>query len=133
MILSTTPVQTKTCRTCWRDKPISEFRRRRRGSNERHAQCRTCYAAYMRQYRQARRSKEVAAFWMQAASPRCSSQAVVALTEAMVSKAGGPEGLATAWKEQLDAARAARPGGQAALRCFRAVFRLLEICDRCTG
>ncbi len=133
MIRSATPSQMKVCHTCWQTKPLSEFRRRRRGSYERHAECRSCYNRYMREYRRSRRNKEVASFFRQVASPRCSSQAAIALCEAMVRKAGGPEALARQWKQELDAARETRPGGQAALRCFRAVLRLVEICDRCKG
>ena len=131
MIRSTSPIEMKTCHYCWEDKPVSEFRRKRRGSDKRHPQCRACYAKYMREYRQARRNKEVAVFFRQVGNPRCSSQAVVALCESMVRKVGGPEALATAWKQELDAARARQPGGQGALRCFREVFRLMEICERC--
>ena len=130
MISTASKVQTKTCRTCWQDKPISEFRRRRRGSDERHPQCRACYAAYMRQYRRSRRNKEVTSFCQQVASPRSSTAQVLALCTRMMRHAGGPEGLAELWKEHMDAARARRPGGQVALQCFRTIFRLLEVCER---
>ena len=130
MIQSTAPAATRLCTTCWQERPITQFRRRHRGSDARHRQCRFCYNEYMRRYRTGRRRKEIAKFAREVNRNPFRPRAVTALCNLMFRRFGGVEGFVEEWTAAFDAARAARPASRMLLDCYRAFFRLMEVAQQ---
>lgn len=130
MLQAVTQTETKTCNACGQEKPLTNFRCRRRGSEERHAQCNECFARYTRNNRKRRRQKDIAKFTRQVKDLECSPSAVTALCVVMMRRFGGLSRFAELWKAHHDAAVAARPGSKLVSDSFKALFRLVEISSK---
>lgn len=120
-------METKICNRCWQRKPATHFRRRRRNSDERHNECRECFAEYMRSYRASRRRGEFANFNRRSRDRKRGASFATAVCAEMVRRFGGVDKFASAWKAYFDAAVAARPGSRLVFQSIQAVIRLIEI------
>jgi hypothetical protein len=83
----------------------------------------------MREYRRRRRAEILGRFVGQLRQKRSRSWDN-ALTSTMVHRFGGVDGLATAWKDQFDAAAAAKPGGKFVFDTLFALLRLIAAYGR---
>ena len=120
----TTP-STKLCTTCWETKPVTDFRRAKRGSDKLRRNCRTCYNSYMRQFRREKRHKTVTSLVRQMVRPSTRTREVKAIVTIMIQHLGGLERFTQTWKEALDAA--VRTGDHRfSLQHFFAVCRLVQ-------
>ena len=108
MIQSTTPVATKLCTDCLQEKPLTDFRRRYRGRDQRHNQCRECFARYMRYLRAVRRGKLIRHFVAEAKAIS-SRDVLAAVCVDMARRPGGVRALCAEWVAHLHAAAEARP------------------------
>ena len=115
----------KVCYVCGQAMPIEQFRPRKRGSTAREGSCRDCYNAYMRGYRQARRSKTLRRFTAQLRREN-SLQRALGLVAGMTLRFGGVEGLCREWMRHLNAAE---PGSRTALNTFLAIARMAELLE----
>lgn len=97
-------LETKLCVTCGAHKPIDQFRRRRRGSEKRHGLCKTCFAAYMRTYRDNRRQRALRQFVQRAARQSLSVERMTRLCDAMLKRFGGVERFTAEWHRAMDEA-----------------------------
>ena len=130
MLQALTQTETRTCNTCGQEKPITNFRCRRHGSEERHNQCNECFARYTRNNRKRQRQKDIAKFTRQVKDLERSPSAVTALCVVMIRRLGGLSRFTDAWKAHFDAAVAARLGSRVVSDCFKAIFRLIEISSK---
>ena len=118
------------CRDCGVKKELSEFRRRKRGSEVRTHQCHSCHAAEERIRTRMRRNKKdrrVARQGMAALKRAKSARQVEAVCTTMIEKFGGINRLCKVWKDLLD--EDLKRGGLAGMRHMDAVVRLLQHCD----
>ena len=118
------------CRDCGVKKELSEFRRRKRGSEVRTHQCHSCHAAEERIRTRMRRNKKdrtVARQGMAALKRAKSARQVEAVGTTMIEKFGGINRLCKVWKDLLD--EDLKRGGLAGMRHMDAVVRLLQHCD----
>jgi hypothetical protein len=96
-------VEGRCCTRCFQWHPIDHFRRRRKDSEDRHEQCRTCRREKdAERTAQTKRSK-VRTLWrhVNRGTPQ---QAAKAVYECLHRCYGGVEGLAAEWKLEYDAA-----------------------------
>ena len=94
---------TKICAACSERLPITEFRRRYSGREERHAKCRRCFNAELRGRRAARRRGQFYHFETEVLRTR--SDAVLArLVVGMTRRLGGEDAFVAQWWECLDRA-----------------------------
>lgn len=118
---------THTCNSCYKEKPLADFRRRRRGGDERHWQCRECYNESMRQFRASRRTCQLNGFTRQVVeSPR---DPLAGLCRSMIRQFGGLDAFAAAWMQHINSCAARQPGGRNVLRSMLAVARLIELSE----
>jgi hypothetical protein len=120
----------RLCESCFQVQPLSEFRRRRRGSNHRMRQCRRCHNEFERYRRaaiRARLSKRQIARDLSRVRDAASANRVKALCAAIIRGYGGTEGFAKAWIYCLS--QDLRRGGFAALRHLEATIRLIQHCE----
>ena len=127
----TQEVPSRLCETCFREQPLSEFRRRKRGSEHRVRQCRQCHNDFERYRRAAIRAglaKRRIAKDLSRLRQAASVNRVKAVCAEMVRGYGGVEGFAEAWVGCLhgDLQR----GGFAALRHLEATIRLVQFCEQ---
>ena len=107
MIQSTaSQAQLKLCSHCGEHKPIDQFRRRRKGSEKRHPQCRECFNEYTRQYRAKKRRKRIDKFASEITHAKGDMWKIGVLCAALMKQFGGPEQFAIEWKEAIDWAKA---------------------------
>jgi hypothetical protein len=123
--------RTRLCESCFHTWPLTEFRRRQRGSQHRVRQCRQCHNEFERYRRaavRARLSKRRMARDLSRVRDASSSNRVKALCAEVVRGYGGAEGFARAWVACLhgDLQR----GGVAALRHLEATIRLIQHCEQ---
>ncbi len=126
-------MKTLICRDCGVKKELSEFRRRKRGSEVRTHQCHSCHAAEERIRTRMRRNKKdwaVARQGMAALKRAKSARQVEAVCNTMIEKLGGINRLCKVWKDLLD--EDLKRGGLAGMRHMDAVVRLLQHCDNCS-
>lgn len=116
---------TRTCHHCGQDLPLEQFRRRQKGSETRMRQCRECYNISMRNYRRARRNKDLHHFAGRVRRARSSARVCV-LADQMMRRFGGPCGFAKVWKQALDEATVQRAGGQVVFSHLKAIVQLVE-------
>ena len=114
-----------TCLDCGETLPITEFRRRERGSEKRQPQCRTCRNRHEREYRAARRRNDVEAFVRDTKQKR-SAKAVRNLVIVMLKRYGGVQGFAAEWRRQINAAPA---GSRMAMDSLFAMMNLMQMVD----
>lgn len=92
---------TKVCTDCLQVLPISQFRRRKVGDDERRApQCGKCFAAYMRGWRRAKKDRRLGRFFSQVKHAR-TGRAVERLVAMTVHEVGGFGELAKAFGRQI--------------------------------
>jgi len=121
----------RLCESCFHTRPLAEFRRRKRGSEQRVRQCRQCHNEFERYRRaavRARLSKRQIARDLSRVRDASSSNRVKALCAEVVRGYGGAEGFARAWIACLH--RDLRRGGFAALRHLEATVRLIQHCEQ---
>lgn len=121
----------RLCESCFHNQPLTEFRRRKRGAEQRVRQCRQCHNEFERYRRaavRARLSKRRMARDLSRVRDASSSNRVKALCAEVVRGYGGAEGFARAWTACLhgDLQR----GGLAALRHLEATVRLIQHCEQ---
>jgi hypothetical protein len=121
----------RLCQSCFHTRPLTEFRRRKRGSERRVRQCRRCHNEFERYRRaavRARLSKRKMARDLSRVRDAASSNRVKALCAEVVRGYGGADGFARAWIACLrgDLQR----GGFAALRHLEATIRLIQHCEQ---
>lgn len=127
--IPTPPV--RLCETCFHTRPLTEFRRRKRGSEHRMRQCRWCHNEFERYRRaavRARLSKRKMARDLSRVRDASSSNRVKALCAEVVRGYGGAEGFARAWITCLHGDL--KRGGFAALRHLEATVRLIQHCEQ---
>lgn len=120
----------RLCESCFRYWPLEEYRRRKRGSDNRMRQCRRCHneiERYRRAAIRARLSKRQIASNLARLRDASSSNRVKALCAEMVRGYGGAEGFAMAWTACLHSDL--QRGGFAVLRHLEAVIRLIQHCE----
>jgi hypothetical protein len=130
MIQTTTPIETKTCTNCWQDKPITEFRRRRRDTEKRHNQCRECFAEYMRQYRARATQDSIARFVRELSRSETRPGTMTVMCARMIRRFGGVDRFAAAWKNHFDAIAMERPHSRLMFQNVNAVMKLVMASDR---
>lgn len=122
---------TRLCESCFFTRPLTEFRRRKRGSEHRVRQCRRCHNVFERYRRaaiRARLSKRRMAKDLSRVRAASSANRVKALCAEVVRGYGGAEGFAKAWIACLH--RDLQGGGLAALRHLEATIRLIQHCEQ---
>ncbi len=121
----------RLCESCFLVQPLAEFRRRKRGGDQRVRQCRRCHNEFERYRRAAIRAsvgRRRMARDLAGVRDATSARRVKALCAAMVGGYGGSEGFVNAWLGCLS--RDLKRGGLAALRHLEAVVRLLQYCEK---
>jgi hypothetical protein len=121
----------RLCESCFHTLPLTEFRRRKRGSEHRMRQCRRCHNEFERYRRaavRARLSKRRMAKDLSQVRDAASANRVKALCAEVVRGYGGAEGFAKAWVACLH--RDLQRGGFAALRHLEATIRLIQHCEQ---
>ena len=122
------------CARCLTAKPVSQFRRRRKGEPHRQRICRACHATTERQRRAAQRTqREQATVRRFVCDVKAATNAehiglLVALAEREL---GGAEQLAHAWLTHFRAA-SLKPGGRRVMDLFAAFMRLSVACAQLT-
>ncbi len=117
---------TKRCRCCQQIRPLDEFRRIRRDSEERHAECRSCWNECQRRYRRSRKSKKVATLAAELASLKRCDATVSALAVEVVKRYGDAHAVARDWCRQY--AQAVKAGHcRIAQKFLLATVRLVAI------
>ena len=116
--------QTKICRQCGHLKPVEEFRRLRRGDdNRRHGECRDCHNARQRQGRMARRSTEFRKAVRDLAVSK-QDRKIRAAATAVIDLAGGVGRFADLWWEEY---HSAKPGGRVRQNLLFAQLNLMKL------
>lgn len=110
----TKPPQDRVCCACGA--------RRMPGDSSHRSRCRSCYAAYMRGYRAAKRNDRLHEFSAQLRQHRSHADSIAAIAQ-MVKAFGGPAGFATAFKACFDACPL---GSHRAVTMLEAFLRLTE-------
>ena len=126
----TVTASSRLCESCFHSQPLTEFRRRKRGSEQRVRQCRRCHNQFERYRRaaiRARISKRRVANDLARVRAAGSSNRVKALCAAMVRGYGGAEGFVDAWLACLR--RDLDRGGFVAIRHFETTLRLIQHCE----
>jgi len=119
----------RICIKCGVERPLSEFRRRRSGTEHRHHDCRRCFNEYARERRATRRRKLIGQGVREIKNPRTSPRKVKLVLAAMMRQFGGLSGFVTTWKEQFDHAAATKPASKGVWDSIRAINRMAEIAD----
>ena len=127
------PDPLKTCSTCGRRLPITEFRRRHKGKERREGTCRECHNWYNRRWKQRCREDKINEF-AKSARKQHDIGKLAAMCNAMFARFGGVDGFAAAWKGQIDDMRSRpRPPYHHILRSFQAVAHILAMHSKATG
>ena len=117
-MLTATEPETKTCRCCFETQPLSEFRLRRKNSDDRHGKCRLCFNKEMSARRKAMRRSKVCTYVRDIQSANRDRDRVIVLTRELARGMGGIEAIAALFKVVYEEAIAAE-------RYFTA-FRVLK-------
>lgn len=134
MIVSTPNADDKKrCTVCCEVQPIGEFRRRRRGSENRHSDCRVCRNRrqrneYARQ--KFKRDGNLIAENMQELKGAANFEQVQYLLGRAIGFFGGLENFADAWEKQTKAEMRRNLGGRRASDFFAAVARGHALCNQ---
>jgi hypothetical protein len=114
--------ETKICSSCFRVLPVDRFRvRKQRGKPG--GWCRDCHAAYMREYRRAKRVREVCLFVSQTRRAN-SLEAMAGLVNGTMARLGGIDHFCQTWAESL---KTATPTMR--LRGFTAIGKMLMMLE----
>lgn len=126
--MSTSPsLNMKLCRDCGQDRPIAEFRLRRKTGTLRHAICAACHRERMRVFHARRRGKDLNHSLGMITSGRLRPSTVELTLERLIKRFGSLDALVAEW---VNCARQSKQGSQAALRAFGAVGQLIAIADQ---
>ncbi len=120
-------METKTCHVCGDERPVEEFRLRSRNGEQRHNECKACYAAYMGEHHRRQRHRELTTFNQQLKDRHNDVAFLAKLSQVMVRRMGGLSAFVASWKGAHDAARKARPGSKMVLDFYLAMVRLIEV------
>jgi hypothetical protein len=115
----------KVCPGCSGRFPVSEFRHRE-GAGSRRSMCGPCCRQYHKEYRLRGREGRVTRFLSSVSRSR-RTRATLRLVTEMSRCFGGPERLAQAWFDSIEAARRSRPGSLAVLRSYSAIMKLAAL------
>ncbi len=114
----------RRCSRCWQDKPIQQFRFKRKAEGIRHEECNQCENERQRAKRRNRNDKAVRDFNYAVRRKRC-PEAIALLCQELVRQFGGFANAARIWREALDSASQA--GRHASvLKSFATLAELLE-------
>lgn len=119
---------TKTCGSCGRDLPRTEFRLRRKGANVRHSECQRCHVASERRRTKRQRRRYLNVYLRDMGLCPAHSSRLDSLTRAVSGRLGGLDGLVNsimAWHQTAQERR----DTAALLRFFEFVAKLLEVND----
>ena len=117
----------KTCTQCGTTQSVENFRRRCRGTENRHSECNCCHNEHMRRSRQAKRLARIDGFVRQVRGR--SIEHIEHLVGATVRRVGGVERFAEMWASTLRAALASNSHGTIT-RSFRVLTDLIIEVDR---
>ena len=106
MQVDTANAETKFCATCGFERPVTEFRRRYAGTEKRHSKCRTCFNEELRERRAAKRRGEFYHEESRLVRARSTNE-LVGLTNSMIRRFGGIDGVAARFHDYLKGAEAA--------------------------
>ena len=124
----TTATETRTCRTCCRELPITDFRWNHTGKS-RHKQCRQCFVEYHRQWRTARRKKDVHGFAQKVIKESSRGSPLAPLVTKMIRRFGGLDRFVDVWMECIHAARAAGKW-HLITRHYRALIAVMQAAEK---
>ncbi len=102
-----TDIETKTCRCCFEAQPVTEFRLKRKNSEDRHGQCRRCFNREMSERRKAMRRRKVCTYVRDVQAVKRDRDRVIVLTRELASRLGGIETIVALFKEVYEEAKAA--------------------------
>jgi hypothetical protein len=105
--MSTTNCDVRTCTTCLRVLPKTEFRLRLKDTALRHAVCRQCTTVEHRVRRQAKRERKPYEFAKAVIDSKRSKRQILALTSDLFLYFGGSKEIARVWKRSFDKASTA--------------------------
>ena len=117
--------QVRTCGICLNLLPIGEFRLRRKGSKERHSECRECHRRSGQLRRHARKSKLLRKLIAKINRARTAQELLAFITTDLIRQLGGLAGFAAYFKQQLDARFDDHPGAASGLRGMQAIITLI--------
>jgi hypothetical protein len=115
---------TRICTTCLQERPLTDFRRRRSGSQELHGDCRHCHNTKENQRHQRRKHKEFRQLAQNINRARTPNEIVACFGPGMIYSLGGSVAFIAAWHEHLTTAMQDRPGARDVLAAFRAIAKL---------
>lgn len=116
----------RTCCRCGEERPIADFRLKRRGNlQRRETACRTCHRHYMRQWRWDQRRKVLHRFCRRAAYQDLDRRFRALLVGAL-DRLGGVDALAEMLVTEIKTVRASRPGDAFPLHALTTIMRLHE-------
>jgi ribosomal protein L40E len=119
---------TRICRRCGHRRPMTEFRRRCKNDDSRASSCRQCHASYMRSYRDHKRNKRLSKFFSDLRWQK-NATTLIALSDELLRKFGGFEGLADQWVRVME--RAEAKGDLLTVgKCLDSAIHLIELHDR---
>lgn len=95
------------CVSCLEHKPLDQFRRRNKGSDDRHFECRECANSYLREWRANRRRKRLDDSLVQLHHHRESPGQLEYLAAVVIAAFNGAAGFAGEFANAFDAAREA--------------------------
>jgi len=119
----------KRCSRCGCTLPLEEFRRRSKGSDKPHADCRQCHRFAQQAYRAAKSGQRLSSLAAMLHRYRGSSiERIVGFVGAAIDSFGGLDGFGRAWKRNYK--RAIKAGKlDVALRYLRMVPELMSACE----
>jgi hypothetical protein len=126
-MISLTTEATRRCRTCLHVQPREAFRLRRKGTDQRHAECPKCHRDAERERNHRRRAKAFAKVTYKIRKARSPLEVAKCVSEDVLRRFGGLDGFVRMWHEQI---ASARTGGLVAFAHIYAIVRLLELADR---
>ncbi|HJN12876.1 MAG TPA: hypothetical protein QF564_29640 [Pirellulaceae bacterium] len=127
-MLTATETETKTCRCCFEAQPVTEFRRKRKNSEDRHGQCRLCFNREMSERRKAMRRRKVCTYVREVQAVKRDRDRVIVLTEELTRGLGGMETIVALFKEVYEEALAANRSFTA-FRVLKTVLDLSIVAD----
>ncbi len=119
----------RTCVACEREKPFTAFPRAP-GGKGRIYKCAACVAGYDPRAIRKKKAEEKQTLRLLVTALRGKSinaPHISELTEQAVVLFGGVEGLAIAWKQQIDEAIKVRPGSKTVLDAFYSIAKLIQL------
>jgi len=127
---TTSPTETRLCNGgCGRELPLTEFRRRRKGSDERHSICSDCRNLKDVMRRQTTQRREMGKD-LTALQREMDINRVAALVAAMLRKYGGFDAFVKKWAEHIEYCQGRKHLQSFATKSFLAISHLIVVCDQ---